>query len=285
MAKTIELVARSSTLDKAVKATTFFDVPSRKRGRNSLDNTGGMSYGSGGATPYQFKVTDSSSYSVAGSVIKMQVTVSNGNDKDNPIAGYLNKKAYAKTDLVLSAGIERFYIYAINGEMYALKHQYASDLIPVLLCATVTVANGKLKITQENFENNPEVPLCGESYGSVTLSVQGVVYDSHTLTVKYGCSARALCNNLPIVSGEKSIPATAEGAVGYLIAYVEQLTVENDASPATGFDFVSGSPTPQVEVEWYREVMSYTLTDTGFRVISRLENPHLFTFTVLPLNS
>lgn len=255
-----------------VLADTGIPVISKGNGF-AVINLGG---GSNAIAGHQFTVADASS----DDVVKVRVYDGNGSG----IAGVLNGATYAETTLELNPEIPQYWVYAVNGSIYALNHEFSSDLFPTLLCATVTVADGGITIVQKNFDNNINVPVISATYGVTTITGT-LSYADYVLTATYTISSSVLCNFTKINSGTLNIPVTAEGTTGYLLAYVDKLVVDTDTPPTTGFEFVAGSPEPSIEREWYQKVLEYTLTATSFSVAYRLENPYLFTFTQLYVNA
>lgn len=266
-----EIVLRSAALDDTVKSVSTFNAARRRLGRSSLSEMGGMSFGGGGQLPHQFTVTDSSTYNDDGTVKQLQVTVSEG---------MLNDVTYPSTDVPLTVGIAKYWIYAVDGQIYALNHAFQSDYFPVLLCGTVEVVEGKLSITQVNYRDYPYVPVCGSEYGAVTL-VGTVSYADHVLTADYTVAVKGLLNNNALNFPSTAIPVAENGT---LLAYVKMLTVGNDVTPESGFEF-SATGQPSQSVEWYQSMFQYTLTATTFKVLFRQHPLQMFTFTKLYLNA
>lgn len=266
-----EIVLRSAALDDTVKSVSTFNAARRRLGRSSLSEMGGMSFGGGGQVPHQFTVTDSSTYNDDGTVKQLQVTVSEG---------MLNDVTYPSTDIPLTVGIAKFWIYAIDGKFYALNHEFQSDYFPVLLCGIVEVVEGKLSITQVNYRDYPYVPVCGSEYGAVMLAGT-LAYADHVLTANYTVAVKGLLNNNALNFPATVIPVAGNGT---LLAYVKLLTVGNDVTPESGFEF-SATGQPSQSVEWYQSMFQYTLTANIFKVLFRQHPLQMFTFTRIYLNA
>lgn len=248
---------------------------------------GGDSVVGGGSyvanTAYQFAVIDSSSYTEAGVLLSKKVSVVNGRSWGATLCGTLNGVEYARTELPLTEGVAKFYIYASGGTCYALNHRIASNVVPTLLLATVTfAADGRPIIHQESFVDNPVIPVVEREAGNVVLSATAQ-YSNHVLRYSYAVSVKALCNNTPI-SFSGSIPPAAEGS---LVAYVEKLTLSNGETPSVGLCFTAESGNPAGGAEWTLPVLSYSLeedsTEKRFRVNGIVRDPYLITFTELDL--
>lgn len=261
-------------------------------GNGGIIIAGGVTPGGSVITvsPYQFAVVDTSAYNSAGVLISKQISVVHGRSTNATSCGTLNGETYARTDIPLADGVSTYYVYAIEGTCYALRHTFHSDLVPTLLLATVTFASdGRPQITQESWVDNPIVPvwsrICGASAISATPS-----YSDHVLSYSYAITATVLRDSEKITISGSAIPVTESGATGHLVAYVHELEVGPGETPVAGLRFVtSQSGSPALDDEWYQPVLSYTLEEEdasqAFRIISRLENPYLFTFTTLPLNA
>lgn len=245
----------------------------------SGDFPGIINLGSNSASSpgHQFTVVDSSSTNSDGSVeLKISVIDGNGNDQ---YCGSLNGFLYSNVEIPLQGGIGHFFVYAVDGNIYALSHTFASDLLPVLLLAEIDVKNGTIFITQKNFADNPIVAVVPSIWGKSTMTGT-VSYNRHVLTASYSIESIALCNYNKITLPKTTIPLTAE-ETGSLIVYADKLVVENDVTPVTGFEFSTGEPSR----EWFLPILQYKLSPTEFRVFSQLENPYLLTFTKLYLNA
>lgn len=260
-----------------------------------IENAPGTGGGSGGGSTvadssiYQFAVIDASAYSTTGAILSKAVSVVNGRSTNATSCGTLNGVAYPRTDLSLSDGVDTYYIYASGGDVYALRHRLHSDLIPTLLLATVRFASdGKPVITQESFVDNPFVYVRDAECGASLITARAS-YSGHVLHYTYSISAQALCNNSKLTyAGE--LTATGSGEKGFIVAYVDTLNVPNGVSASAGIKRVANvGNAPVLSAEWYQNLLVYTLTGTNsdqdFRIISRSENPYLFTFTTLPLNA
>lgn len=266
-----EIVLRSAALDDTVKSVSTFNAARRRLGRSSLSEMGGMSFGGGGQVPHQFTVTDSSTYNEDGTVKQLQVTVSEG---------VLNDVTYPESTVPLTVGVAKFWIYAIDGKFYALNHEFQSDYFPVLLCGIVEVADGKLIITQVNYRDYPYVPVCGSEYGAVTL-VGTLSNANHVLTANYTVAVKGLLNNIAFNFPSTAIPVAENGT---LLAYIKLLTVGNDVTPESGFEF-STNGQPSQAFEWHQIMFRYTLTANTFKVLFRQQPVQMFTFTKLYLNA
>lgn len=264
-----EIVLRSAALDDTVKSVSTFNAARRRLGRSSLSEMGGMSFGGGGQIPHQFTVTDSSTYNEDGTVKQLQVTVS---------GGVLNDVTYPESIVPLTVGVAKYWIYAVDGQIYALNHEFQSDYFPVLLCGTVEVADGKLSITQVNYRDYPYVPACGSEYGAVTLAGT-LSYADHVLTAAYTVAVKGLLNNIAFDFPATAIPANENGV---LLAYIKLLTVDNNTTAESGFEFASN---PSQTVDWHHVMFRYTLTATTFKVLFRQQPLQMFTFTKLYLNA
>lgn len=270
MANNRQLILRSPVLDDVVKRHLKERTEPRRPGRNSLDNIGGMNFSTAGKLSHQFKIMASDTNTI---------TVLNGNAPNSFSAGSLNGVEYARKDITFSSGI--YYIYAVDGNVYALKHRFHSDLIPALLIGVVTVAGGMVTIEQRNFSDNPVVPVCGAVYGATELGYS-ITYANYALTVKYTVASKIAVNNVVIELTATDIPTTAEGKDGYLYGYVKSLTVDYNTTPEGGIVFSADLPE---ERQWVQTVFSYRLHDNTFRVLSRMENPQNFVFAPFPLNA
>ena len=241
-------------------------------------------------SPYQFAVIDSSTYNAAGNLLSKQVSVVHGRSTNATSCGTLNGVKYARTDIPLADGVSTYYIYAVGGTCYALRHEFHSDIIPTLLLATVTFASdGRPVIAQESWVDNPVVPVWSGICGASTINA-GLSYGDHVLHFSYSITATVLRDSEKLTMTGETIPVTEAGSVGHLVAYVGKLLIAPGETPDAGLRFVtSQSGGPNVDAEWYQPLLSYTLEEDGasqsFRIISRLENPYIFTFTTLPLNA
>ena len=248
-----------------------------REGSYAIINLGG---GESAEIKHQFQVIDASETSSSGTVTH-KVKVQNGHDPDGAIAGSLNDTDYLATTITLAAGTSEYYVYALNGGIYALNHEFQSDFFPVLKLAKVTISNNKLTIVQENFTDNPTVPICGSEYGAVTLAGT-VAVQNYVATASYKVSAKGMLNNMELVFPATDLPLTVAGQ-NYLLAYIDKITVENDAEPVKGFEF-SSSGSPSADREWYVTMFRYRLTETSFHVDYRRPELNMFTFTTLYLN-
>lgn len=243
-----------------------------------------------GTTAYQFSVVDTSARNSTGNVLSKQVSVVHGRSPAATSCGTLNGVKYDRTDLPLADGVTQYYIYASGGRCYALRHELHSDIVPTLLLATVTfAADGSPRITQESYADNPTVKVWSGVCGSSTITAEPE-YDTHVLNYNYKVSATVLRDSEKLTLPETEMPTTAEGSTGFLVAYVRDLVVAPDTVPDAGLQFVeSAGATPSVAAEWYQPVLTYKLREDGasqyFHIVSRLENPYLFTFTTLPLDA
>jgi hypothetical protein len=245
-----------------------------QHGEEAIINLGG---GSGGATAHQFKVIDSSTKNAVGNITQHKVSVVNGHAPDNVIAGYVNNISYSRTDIPLTGSLTNFYIYAINGAIYALNHTYASDLFPVVLLATVDIStSGVMTITQESFADNIIVNVAPNTYGATTLTY-AITYNAHSLTVTYSVEASAFINSTPLTLASTTIPANATGK---LYAYIMRTTVDPDTQPEAGFAF-----TVPEGAEFRKSVLEYSLNNSNFTVTARAHDMYFFTFTRLYLNA
>ena len=243
-----------------------------------------------GSTAYQFSVIDTSARNSTGNVLSKQVSVVHGRSPNATSCGTLNGVKYDRTDLPLADGVTKYYVYASGGSCYALRHELHSDIVPTLLLATVTfAADGSPQITQESYADNPMVKVWSGVCGASTITAEPE-YDTHVLNYAYKVSATVLRDSEKLTLNTTALPVTAEGSTGFLVAYVQELIVAPGAAPDAGFQFVqSGGATPSLAAEWYQPILTYTLTKDGaaqkLRIVNRLENPYLFTFTTLPLDA
>jgi hypothetical protein len=244
-----------------------------RQGSEAIINLGGGS-GVGSQDSYQFKVIDSTEVSADG-IKTLRVSVVNGHSPGNATAGFVNGVKYPRTDIVLSS-LTKFYIYAIDGAIYALGHTFASHLIPVLLLATVDVVDGGLRITQESFADNVIVPVAPKTLGATTLTYV-ITYKDYSLTVTYSVEASAFVNSTPLTLASAEIPANATGK---LYAYIKDVIVDPDVEPEAGFAF-----TVPEGAEFTRMVLQYRLNDSDFQIISRTTDLYFFTFTRIFLNA
>ena len=229
---------------------------------------------------YQFQVIDASITSSDGTVT-LRIKVQNGHNPKSDTAGYLNDDAYPAAIITLAAGTSPYYVYALNGVIHALNHEFQSDFFPVLKLAKVTISGNKLNIVQESFADNPVVPVCGSVYGAITLT--GTVdVTGHVATASYKVAAKAMLNNIELPCPATNLELTGEGHK-YLLAYVDKIIAETDTAPVKGFEF-SSSGSPSEDREWYEIMFEYSLTANSFHVYYRAPSVHLFTFTTLYLN-
>jgi hypothetical protein len=91
-----------------------------------------------------------------------------------------------------------------------------------------------------------------------------------------------MLNNMALTFPATDLPLTVAGT-NYLLAYIDKITVENDAEPVKGFEF-SSSGSPSADREWYVTMFQYRHTETSFRVDYRRPELNMFTFTTLYLN-
>lgn len=270
MANNRQLILRSPVLDDVVKRHLKERMEPRRPGRNSLDNIGGMNFSTAGKLSHQFLIED---HSGSGSAV---VSVVNGNAPASFSAGSLNGVEYARKDITFSSdGI--YYIYAIDGNIYALKHRFYSDLVPALLLGVVTMSAGVLSIEQRSFEDNPTVDVLGAVNGAVTFTYK-LNYANYTLTASYTASAKMAVNDTVIELSSTTIPANTNGK---LTGYIESLTVPFNTSPVAGIVF--GDATDNAE--WTSVILNYKYDSGEFRVLSVMENPWNFTFSRFPLNA
>lgn len=267
-----EFIQRSPLLDAVVKLhqRNIAMLP-RRRGRNSLaEYKGSGSIRQNNTVGHQFKVIDSS----AGDV--KQVSVVNGHSPGNVIAGYVNGIAYSRTDIPLT-GLLKYYVYAIDGKIYALGHTFSCDLFPVVLLATVDIStSGVMTITQESFADNIIVNVAPKTYGATTLTY-AITYNDHSLTVAYNLEASAFINSTALTLASTALPANATGK---LYAYIMKTTVPPDTKPEAGFAF-----TVPEGAEFSKSVLEYSLVDSNFAVTARAHDMYFFTFTRLYLNA
>ena len=253
-----------------------------REGSYAIINLGG---GESSERKHQFQVIDISETSSDGTVT-LEIRVQNGHNPDSRVAGTLNGDNYDAEEITLAAGTSEYYVYALNGVIYALNHEFQSDFFPVLRLATVTVVNSKLTITQENFQDDPIVPVCGSIYGAITLT--GTVdVESYVATASYQVAAKGMLNNIELPypdTGTLTLPKTDTAETyKYLLAYINKINVENDAAPVAGFE-ISSSDTPSTACEWHELLLQYSHTAESFHVKYRSPLLHMFTFTMLYLN-
>lgn len=243
-----------------------------KHNGEAIINLGG---GSGGATSHQFEVIDSSEVSADGKKT-LRVSVVNGHAPGNVIAGYVNNISYSRTDIPLTGGLPKYYIYAIDGKIYALGHTFSCDLFPVLLLATVDIVDGRLQITQESFADNVIVPVAPKTLGATTLTCE-LSYNDYSLTAAYYVEASCFVNSTELSMAKTAIP---ESEPGMLYAYIKDVIVDPDTTPEAGFAFA----VPE-GAEFSKVVLEYSLNDSNFAVTSRAQDMYFFTFTRLYLNA
>lgn len=257
------------------------ETPSRR-----IDESDEIAGGSAVQIPAPFRLKDSSTYNEDGTVKQLQVTVWDGTDSG--YAGYVNGVLYRATTLPLTVGITEYWIYAVDGQIYALNHEFHSDFFPVLYCGKVSVVDGKIEITQLQFSSDYQyaggihinVPVCGAEYGAVTLAGT-LSCANHVLTADYTVAVKGLLNNNALNFPSTAIPVAENGT---LLAYVKLLTVGNDVTPESGFEF-SATGQPSQTVEWHQVMFRYTLTANTFKVLFRQHPLHMFTFTRIYLNA
>lgn len=259
-----------------------------REGSYAIINLGG---GESAERKHQFQVIDISETSSAGTVT-LKIRVQNGHNPDSDIAGKLNGANYDAEEITLASGTSTltYYVYAlndgINPGIYALNHTFQSDFFPVLRLATVTVANSKLTIEQENFADNPTVPVCDSVFGATTLTGTVTVdVVSYVATASYKVAAKGMLNNIELnYQPTENLPTTTtETTYKYLLAYIKKINVENDAAPVADFE-ISSSDTPSTACEWHEPLFKYSHTAESFQVKYRSPSLHLFTFTTLYLN-
>lgn len=225
-----------------------------------------------------FYVTDASTYGTSGSVMQYNVEVS---------GGILNDVEYLDTALSLSSS-NKHWIYAIEGQFYALTHQFHSDLYAVLLCATVEIYDGKLKIDQTIKPNHCYVSVKESQYGAVTLSgnlPQTNSDNTNELTVDYKVEVKGMLNNSELTYQLDPLPGTStETSYKYLYAYIAETTVDQGVEPVHEFKLLD-SPQSQTAGARYELLLQYSHANKSFYVKYRIPHLHMFTFTTLHLNA
>ena len=176
-----------------------------------------------------------------------------------------------------TGGLLKYYIYAIDGELYALGHTFSCDLFPVVLLATVDIStSGVMTITQESFADNIIVNVAPKTYGATTLTY-AITYNDYSLTVTYNVEASAYLNSTELTMTKTAVPYAESGA---LYAYIKDVVIQPDAKPDAGFEF-----TAPEDAQFTRAVLQYQLNDSEFHINSRTNDLYFFTFTKIFLNA
>lgn len=207
-----------------------------------------------------------------------KVAVVDGRDSTAGICGTLNNTSYVKTELALDPANPFYYIYAIDGQLYAIAHEIRSDIIPILLIATVSVGTSSIYIRQVNYANDPVVPIVS-STSAVRLSAS-VNCSKHICTIDYFVTASILQNNTTITAAGQ-LPASTGNKTAIMAVYAKTLTLPVNTAPETGFTFINTTETEASGYEWSMDILRYQLTSKSFTVQHITENPQFFTFTVV----
>jgi hypothetical protein len=273
----MRFVVASPGLERATALNVGQELHPLPPGRNTLTDFTLPPVGSGAVWQFSVVINSDDDGNPTG------ISVVDANATDSAYCGTLNSLLIEKTTIELPLANGTYYVYAVAwdniGKIVVLNHQYHDDIVPILLCGIVEIANGKVSVYQNNFENNPVVDVKDSSSGNVHISTE-VTADTTTLTIKHSISGEIQHNNTVFKIPETEL---TQGVNMCCNVYAEKLTVENGVTPTVGFEIAKrGTAT---EHDFTLEILRYWLSDNGFSIDSRNSNPQIFTFTVIALNA
>ena len=218
----------------------------------------------------QFRVIDASDHDAGtGLMTTPKIRVTSAAGGDDPICGQLNGLTYASMTVTLPTGAATYYIYAVDGQIYALTHTFYSSVVPSFCIARVTVTpnTAALTIYQSDVPIHVDgVTAPGDGFSEITPSLS---YSANRLSASYTYSGRVVFNgvstaisNLPLPTGGQSVTAWLEKLISGLTETVNHGVVITPDQPLPAH-------------EWSVVLLAYRLTQTSaentFIVTSRLD--------------
>lgn len=248
----------SPAIESVMKMGNLYHTPgtgSSHRETNLDNETEPFFYYS--ADEYYFHVTDASKYNEDGSVKELKIKVINGIIPDSAYCGTINNRDYPVKEIMLS-GTGTRYIYAVDGEIYALNHRFQSNVVPAVLLAEVELKEQSLSV-QQVLKTTKAIELELKNYARGVSIVPEIEYSNETLSISYSANISMVFNGLYVYN---TVELSGEGYGQSIVFAIKKLFVKGSDAPEAEVLQSTTSKLPE-GYEYVENLIVYNRTVTG----------------------